>query len=436
MENGAVIILKRDTGQEVLQLTAMVGSSNFYDDAAGQVNGAVSIRNAGSSLKPLLYALAIDQYNYRPNTILEDRDITLPTGSGETYRPRNYDLSYWGSLTLREALGASRNIPAIAMVQKIGIPNFYRFLKKAGFGHIKEGPSHFGPGIALGTAGASLLELTVAYGAFINGGYKLPLLIGSKSNGRGIIIGSRDRIISEETSLKITHILADRDIRRRSTGSRNFLDFPFDVAVKTGTSKDYRDAWTIGYLPEYVVGVWVGNFSGRVMKRVSGAWGSGRVFQQVIRLLAGRDRPRFQYPGEFREVTVCRITGKIAREGCPTCMELINRNSPISAVCDGSHGEETTGYNPNREPLVVSPVHGETYIIDPLRGRAGQQVPLKISFAPGSEAQSRYYFSVNNSKREHLRGSFERLLSLKRGDHEVVIYRDGGIFQCVVFSVR
>ena len=181
-ENAAVVALDL-TAEDRLPLAAMVGSRNFNGSIDGQVNGCLSVREAGSSLKPLLYALAMDEKGYLPNTIIDDREQGYPADGAETYIPKNYDLAYWGPLTIREALGASRNIPAVSMIRAVGVPAFYTLLRKAGFDHMTYGPDHYGHGLALGAGGASLMQLARVYAAIARGGMLLPVLVGEDRRG-------------------------------------------------------------------------------------------------------------------------------------------------------------------------------------------------------------------------------------------------------------
>lgn len=157
-KNGAVLVLKNPSSDnDKLKLVAMVGSKNFFGDFDGQVNGCVAVREAGSTLKPFIYALALESNRYKPNSIVNDRDVSIPAEEYETYRPKNYDLSYWGPMTISEALAASRNIPAVVVLNNIGVNKFYDYLKKIGFNHLKENPSSYGLRLGLGIGGAGCI---------------------------------------------------------------------------------------------------------------------------------------------------------------------------------------------------------------------------------------------------------------------------------------
>jgi penicillin-binding protein 1C len=436
-ENGAVVVMRLPhDGNPRLELVAMVGSKNFYGDFDGQVNGAVSIRSAGSSLKPLVYALAMDKKGYKPYTILNDIDTSIATDNGETYHPRNNDLLFWGPMTLREALATSRNVPAVATVCDVGVSNFYNLLIRAGFYHLDQSPDYYGPGIILGSGGASLMQLTRAYSAIANKGVLLPIFIGQDSHGHPLEYGKKDRLFSEINSWKITSILSDREVRRRAFGGRNFLDFPFDVAAKTGTSKDYRDSWTIGYSSEYVVGVWIGNFSGRPMREISGGWGAGRVFHQVMRLLTNRGKPRFIYPDDFSFVRLCRKSGKLARSDCPSYTEIVDSADKQFDRCALSHhGGSDDGYAvvKNDSPVVISPVNGETYILDPTISLKHQMIPVRIINGTGD---TQYSYCVDNGNQKRITARVEETLQLARGEHSMKLLKNGKEVQSILFTVE
>lgn len=450
-ENAAVVVLSL-TENDTLPLVAMLGSRDFTEESEGQVNGCTAIRQAGSTLKPFLYALAMDRVGLLPNTIIEDKELILESGNNEVYIPRNYDLSFWGRLTVREALGASRNIPALDIARRIGLPVFYDLLIKAGFTHMTKGVDHYGYGLALGSGGASLMLLTRLYSSLAKKGIILPVFIGERQ-GKKIIFGKSKRLFSEKATYYIRDILSDREIRRRSNGSRNFMDFPYDVAAKTGTSKDYRDAWTLGFTEQYVVGVWVGNFSGTPMKRVSGAWGSGRIFHQVVRLLTENEGSRFTHPSEYIYVSLCRNTGKRAGEYCPAYNELLHKSDIPEEECseeDHSTGAAFTmsayrepgfnesGYNVSDSPLTItSPAMGETYIIDPLIPLDEQPVSIRIS-CNGCETLNtvEYMFIVDGSGGKVIKGPVNEAIVLPRGEHNVSIIKNKEIIDSVTFFIK
>ncbi len=422
--NAAAVVLELRNGK--LFLRAMVGSKDFLNQDGGQVNGALAIRTAGSSLKPFIYGKAMESLGLRSWDIIQDSDISISTDvPGETYRPRNYDLNYWGNITVRESLATSRNIPAVALVEKIGLDHYFELLNSVGIDHMKNSPSYYGPGAALGTIGVSLFDLTRAYSVFPAEGVLLPLVIGKNKNGE-IQYGKSVKVFDKETAYSITHILSDGSVRRKAFGKRSFLDFPFDVAAKTGTSKDYRDSWTVGYTSQYIVGVWVGNFSGVEMKNISGVFGAGRIFQQTMRLLYPENRHTFSYPESSREEIFCRISGKKAGTDCPSQIDLVFESGP--EICDGNHQENThTDKN-----LIISPVQGEVFLIDPHSPRDIQGIPIRLN-NPGGPGNA---YQIDDGKKWEYENSVTRIFSLPEGSHQIKIYRDDTILEEVSFEVR
>lgn len=427
--NAAVVVL--ELAGDKLYLRALVGSRDFMAQEGGQVNGALAIRTAGSSLKPFIYGEAFESLGYRSYQIIEDSDISIPTEvPGETYRPRNYDLNFWGAITVREALATSRNIPAIKLAEEIGLDQYFELLRELKIDHMKNSPSYYGPGAALGTIGVSLLDLTRAYSVFPAGGALYPLVLAREEGGAEIVYGEESSVFSEETAAAITHILSDSDIRRKAFGRRSFLDFPFEAAAKTGTSKDYRDSWTVGYTSRYVVGVWVGNFSGEEMRNISGVFGAGRIFQQTMRLFYEDNNHEFRYPDGASRVYFCRISGRRAGELCPAQEELVFEEPEKlkSEICKGDHSEAAFGDSPR----ITSPVNGEVFLIDPHSPPDHQQIPVSLREPQNGET----HFQIDGGPREPYTAQLRRLIAPARGEHRVVIYRGAEAVEEVRFEVR
>lgn len=438
VENCSVVVLELPEKKgEQLKLVAMIGSENFHSSSSGQVNGSVAIRQAGSTLKPFIYGYAMDHLGLHTYSIINDEPIAISIEGGGTYSPKNNDLKFWGPVTVREALACSRNIPAVSMANRIGINQFYEFLKLSGFTHLNREPSFYGPGIALGTGGASLLQLCRAYSAIASGGDLHPLYIGEESDG-DIILGKEDKLFSEETAFRLTHILSDYEARRRGFGMRNFLDFPFQVAAKTGTSKDCRDAWTVGFTSRYVVGVWVGNFSGETMNNVSGAWGAGRIFHQVIRHVTGKVEPVFNMPASFKMVKICRATGLEAGAGCRYFMEPVEIDETLKGKCPGCAGSGSYASSSieGEGPEIISPAMGESFVIDPMIPLKNQQIPVTIYPGTRNSFNGNYSYSINNDKALPIKGTVKIVIDPVRGENSIRIYHDGQVVKSSVFIVE
>ncbi len=276
---GALLVVENRSG-EVL---AYVSHTN--DPARSRyVDGVWARRQAGSALKPFLYALAFDRRILTPASILDDSPLDISVASG-IYQPRNYHGGYQGAVTARAALASSMNIPAVRTAEMTGVEEFLRVLRDLGFKGLAEDGDFYGPSLALGTADVSLWELVAAYRALANGGVAGELRLAPGE----LAAAAARRVFTEEAAFLVSDILADREARSLTFGLENVLSTRFRAAVKTGTSKDMRDNWCVGYSRHYTVGVWVGNFSGEPMREVSGVTGAAPLWLEVMNSLHGEE---------------------------------------------------------------------------------------------------------------------------------------------------
>jgi penicillin-binding protein 1C len=338
--NVAVAVLDNDSGEWL----AWEGSGDYADTRhGGAINGAATLRQPGSALKPFTYALAFENGD-TPATILADVPSTYPTAiEGVVYTPRNYDGSFHGPLRARIALAGSQNVPAVALAARLGVSEVLRFLRSVGFTSFDKTASHYGLGIALGNAEVTLAEIVNAYAVLARGGvWMAPRAVASGSPQR-----LRRRVMSPRAAFWVTDILADDEARAYVFGRGGSLEFPFTVAVKTGTSQAYRDNWTIGYTREVTVGVWVGNFTREPLIGSSGVTGAGPIFhavmlaaQQHVRGRDAIDEPIVARPGNLSERTICGLSGMRAGEACPLRARewLPATVSPLP--CDWHHHSE------------------------------------------------------------------------------------------------
>ena len=276
IEDSAVLVLDNASGD----VLAWVGSSGDFSGAR-QVDGVLAPRQAGSTLKPFLYQLAIERKWLTAASLLDDSPLNLSTAAG-LYIPQNYDRHYKGLVSLRSALGSSLNIPAVKTLVTVTPQRLFERLQALGFG-LPETGDYYGYSLALGSADVSLLALTNAYRALANQGRYAPvrtLLADPITPPRAVMDPAAVYIVSD--------ILADRSARARTFGLENALAGRVPAAVKTGTSKDMRDNWCIGYSDRYTVGVWVGNASGAPMWDVSGVTGAAPIWQEVMQFLQRR----------------------------------------------------------------------------------------------------------------------------------------------------
>ena len=284
IQDGAIIATDNVSGD----VLAWVGSSSTFSSAT-DVDSVVSLRQAGSTLKPFLYELAIEKKWMTAASLLNDAAINLPTASG-LYIPQNYDKQFKGLVSVRTALGSSLNIPAVRILMTVTPTAFFERLQRLGF-QLRESGDYYGYSLALGSADVSLLALTNAYRTLANQGRYSE--IRTALNDPTV---KMRKVMDPGASFIIGDILSDRSARSRTFGLENALSTRVWSAVKTGTSKDMRDNWAVGYSDRYTVGVWVGNASGLPMWDVSGVTGAAPIWQEVMQYLHTRDQLRQNIP--------------------------------------------------------------------------------------------------------------------------------------------
>lgn len=286
--DGALIVADNRTGE----ILAYVGNSGPAASAP-YVDGVAALRQAGSTLKPFLFGLAIEKKYMTASSILEDSPINIPTPTG-LYVPQNYDNSFRGNVSLRTALSSSMNVPAVKTVLLVGVDNFYDRLRELGFESLRQNAEYYGYSLALGSADISLNELANAYRTLANGGLGSEMRLTFEHP-----VKKTRRVFDPGAAYIISDILSDREARSATFGLENPLSTKFWTAVKTGTSKDMRDNWCIGFSDRYTVGVWVGNFSGEPMRNVSGVTGAAPVWLEIMNYLhAGRPSRQPRPPGD------------------------------------------------------------------------------------------------------------------------------------------
>jgi len=271
VEDGAIVVLDNLSG-EVL---AYVGSSGVLSSASA-VDGVAAARQPGSTLKPFLYGLAIDQRWLTASSVLDDSPLALNTPSG-LYIPQDYDRHFRGAVSVRTALGSSLNVPAVRALTMVGVDRFLLTMRSFGLSGLVHDADHYGFGLALGGAETNLLELSNAYRTLANGGRWSEARFTDDQPA-----AKARQVISAQASFIIGDILSDPNARAPTFGLSSALSTRTWAAVKTGTSKGMRDNWTVGYTDRYTVGVWVGNFSGAPMWDVSGVTGAAPIWRDVV----------------------------------------------------------------------------------------------------------------------------------------------------------
>ncbi len=304
------------------ELLAMVGSVDWADPTEGQVNATLALRQPGSALKPFLYAMAFDA-GALPADLLADIPMSVVDAEGASLSPRNFDGRYHGPVRMREALASSFNVPAVRLQERMGTQKVLDGLRAAGLDAFSRGAEVYGLGLVLGVGEVTLLDLTNAYAGLARGGVARPVVALRKAEdarGRTLPLPPAlgTRWCEPASAFLVADILADDLARVPGFGSRSSIDLPFPVAVKTGTSTGYRDAWCLGFDGEHVVGVWVGNFDGAPGEGLAGARGAGPLLREILLLLHERgSRPWFaEPPPGWRRHPVCALSGARPGEAC------------------------------------------------------------------------------------------------------------------------
>ncbi len=294
--NASMVVMKPGTGE----ILAMLGSADYYNDQInGRVNIALSEQQPASTVKPLTYAAALSpNEDGVPAWTVADLlwDVEVDYGldpQGPTYSPVNYDERFRGPLRLREALANSYNVPAILLLQDVGVSQLMDFAHRLGINSWQKKPSEYGLSLALGSAEVTPLELTTAYAAFANGGRRVdPISILRVTDRDGTILyeqtpSSGEQVLDPRVAYLISDILDDDSARIDTLGSENPLVLPFAAAAKLGTSSDYRDSWAVGYTPGMVVTVWTGNTDNSEMIDVDGVSGAAPLWANYMRTIHG-----------------------------------------------------------------------------------------------------------------------------------------------------
>ncbi|WP_245616689.1 penicillin-binding protein 1C [Paraburkholderia acidipaludis] len=359
VKDGAAVVLDNATG-EVL---AWVGSSGALS-AAREVDAALALRQAGSTLKPFLYAEAIEERRVTTASLLDDAPLDLAAGGG-LYMPQNYDKGFKGWVSVRTALGSSLNVPAVRTLVMVTPHRFAKTLKALGL-PLNESGDYYGYSLALGSADVTLVSLTNAYRALANGGVASPLVELPAASGTRVF----KRVFSRDAAFIVTDVLADNNARTRTFGFDSPLATRVFSAVKTGTSKDMRDNWTVGYTSRYTVGVWVGNADGSPMWDVSGVSGASPVWAAIVGYLH-RGVPSVA-PAAPPGVERVRVTFANALEPARSEWFLAGTATPyVGLAANASDAANAASGGPAQ---IGSPVDGTIFALDPDIPAARQRV--------------------------------------------------------------
>jgi penicillin-binding protein 1C len=402
VEDGAVVVLNNQTG-EVL---AYVGSSGEYSQAA-DVDAAAALRQAGSTLKPFLYAQAIAQKRLTAASLLDDSALAIQTQDAQ-YVPRNYSRDFKGWVSVRKALASSLNIPAVRTLGLLDADEFVELLKAVGLRQLNQSADFYGYSLALGSADVSLLELTNAYRTLANNGVYSPIsfVIGQQ--------GQSKPVLNSQASFVVADILADNEARASTFGLDSVLRLPFRSSVKTGTSKDMRDNWCIGFSQDFTVGVWVGNASGAPMRAVSGVTGAAPIWRSVMLALHQRQA---QSNRIAKADGIEQLEVQFDRNLEATRQEFFTAGTGVKKI--------SLAVTPQR--AINHPLDGAIYAMDP-------DIPLQRQLLVFEQSGSAGQWELNGQ----LIGSAQRApWQLRKGQHRLRLVRaNGSSLDQIQFEVR
>jgi penicillin-binding protein 1C len=405
--DGAVVVVDNASGE----VRAYVGGIGGESTAAA-VDGASAYRQAGSTLKPFLYAQAIEKGYLTAASILDDSPVQLDTASG-LYVPQNYDRAFKGPVSARIALAGSLNVPAVRTLLLTGVDAFRDRLWDTGYRGLVEDGQYYGYSLALGSAEVTLIEQVAAYRSLALGGRWSPLRLTAAGPREGL-----RQIVSPEAAWIVADMLADPNARAGTFGVDSALRLPFWAAAKTGTSKAMRDNWCIGFSDRFTVGVWVGNLEGDPMRAVSGTSGAAPVWRDVMMALHAAAPGKASPPPPGIEVRSIRFADGIEQPR----REYFIRGTGLSEIASAPAAA--------RRPRIVNPVAGSVYALDPDIPLDRQRLAIAVA---GEVAGHRLLLD-----REDLGTADTRpLIQPQRGQHRLKLVDLGGrVVDQILFTIR
>jgi penicillin-binding protein 1C len=400
--NQASILFVDNASMEIL---VMLGSQDFFGER-GQINGVFIRRQPGSTMTAFTYALALESEKFTAATILPDVFLEFQSPVGK-YVPQNYDRRYHGPVRLAMALGCSYNVPAVWTVDRLGLEPYYAFLKRAGFDSLVKPARFYGLGLTLGNADVTLYELTRGYTMFPNGGMlRQPRGILYVLSANGKYFEPRDteavRLISPETAFLMSRLLSEFKYKAPAFGVNSPINFPFPVAVKTGTTKDFRDNTVVAWSTRWTMGIWAGNFTGEPMRETPSASGSALFLRDIVQWMYNLGLPigePFSYDGlDITLEYVCPLSGMKPGPNCPDkIIEYFRRGTEPTQECTwhaangivmpqefrqwseaNLPGANVTITNTGRF-RIISPRQGDVYRLDPDVQLQSQQIRFETT---------------------------------------------------------
>ncbi len=435
--NAAVVVIDNQTDSVV----GWVGSRDFHDAAhSGQVDGVLIRRQSASTLKPFLYARAI-QGGWTAATLLPDVPMVFGAADEEAYRPQNFDRHSHGVVRVRTALASSLNVPAVYTLSHVGLDPFLSTLRSLGFALPGDAAARYGLGTAIGNAEVSLLDLAHGFTVFPRGGTIAPL---SVTGARPAAVA---RVFDPFSAWIIADILSDPSARVTGFGTRTFFRTPFPAMFKSGTSSEFTNLWCVGATPRFTVGVWAGNFDGRAVINKTGSIVPTQILTDVLTtvtaLFPSTGTREFARPAGVVAVRISTATGEAAEGGAagadgPTRLEYFRSTKevprkPASAAVQPTRDEllQQQFLDAGHPVRILFPVSGQVFYRDTTVPAGGEGLPVLIASRPGARV------SVTYDERPLApgTGSIDLTLPLTPGMHSITVSTTRGS-DTVSFSVR
>ena len=440
LSNGAILICDTKSGE----ILAWLGSGDFFDrEHDGQVDGVLSLQQPGSSMKPFLYALALES-GFSPNSILPD--IPMEFGFEKLYLPQNFNNRFNGPVRLRVALASSLNIPAVYLLNEIGIEKYKKKLMEIGFVSLEKADP--GLSLALGGAEVSLFEMVQAFSLFARDGLFRPLYgINDEKMQKKAELPKKYKkgssghkevpVFDMNTARLICDILSDKEERALGFGFSQTFTTPFPAMFKTGTANQYQNITALASTPQYTVGVWMGNFSGETVIGKTGSSIPAKIARDLLLFLQGNKGEPFKKPAQFKKERICSLSGKLAGENCPDTVKeyiAVSGNADSKAKCDWHTksgttypAEYTTWFRLKNRSGIVDDKGSPLKIISPRRGsvfyydqsiRQDQQ-KLVVEASGGSEETARFF--VDGRFFCESRRPFLAQVPIERGEEKISV---------------
>ncbi len=408
--HGAVLVVDHWSGEVLAWVSTGVDCAKNPQAAGCAIDMILRPRQPGSALKPFLYAAALEK-GWSAASVIEDLPYSKAVGHG-LHAFRDYSRSYYGGVTLRQALGNSLNVPAVHAIEYVGVQDYYSLLQKLRIASLTRAPQFYDEGLALGSGEVTLLELVRAYRVLANHGQYRPLTILVQDNSSSI----PEQIFSDEVTSIIGNILSDPNARALEFGRSSVLNFAVQTAVKTGTSTDYRDSWAVGYDSRYVVGVWIGNVDRKPMDGVTGVIGPALLLRSVMSGLQQKNaqsRPLYLSP-KLTTRQICRaLTRGVAEDNA--CVEY------VEYFVSGSNSLQHQTVQAAPGPTLARPTPGLMIAHDPRVPSEKQRFEMRLT---GTLPEDRVEWVINGKTLAN-ESAATLLWPVARGEHlvQTVVYR-------------